>query len=270
MGAHVDTMRTWRGRFADGGLPALADRRRSGRPAHFTPVQVAEAKTLACQIPAETGVPLARWSCPELAARGVTDTVSASTVRRWLRQDALKPWQHRSRIFNPGPGLPRQGSACPWPIRPTYEGEPLSADEYVISSDEKNLDPGPLPMPPDPRPRPGQGDACQPHLRSRRCAGLPGRLRRPPGESLRPLRSHHRHHAVHGSGRTIAARRYGMDLVDGGWMTGDHLVADIGGGRAAGLHTVWVDQETSQHQEHGTDCVVTDVLQAVGILRGNR
>jgi transposase len=30
-------VRTWQGRFADGGLPALADRRRSGRPARFTP-----------------------------------------------------------------------------------------------------------------------------------------------------------------------------------------------------------------------------------------
>ena len=62
----MDTVRTWRGRFADGGLPALADRRRSGRPARFTPVQVAEAKALACQLPAETGVPLARWSCPNM------------------------------------------------------------------------------------------------------------------------------------------------------------------------------------------------------------
>ncbi|MDJ0385955.1 helix-turn-helix domain-containing protein [Streptomyces sp. G-G2] len=68
MGLHLDTVRTWRGRFAAGGLPALADRRRSGRPARFTPVQVAEAKALACQLPAETGVPLSRWSCPELAA----------------------------------------------------------------------------------------------------------------------------------------------------------------------------------------------------------
>ncbi|WP_405904809.1 helix-turn-helix domain-containing protein [Streptomyces sp. NBC_00828] len=64
VGVHVDAVRTWRGRFADGGLPALADRRRSGRPARFTPVQVAEAKALACRLPAETGVPLARWSCP--------------------------------------------------------------------------------------------------------------------------------------------------------------------------------------------------------------
>ncbi|WP_328892632.1 helix-turn-helix domain-containing protein [Streptomyces sp. NBC_00236] len=65
---HVDTVRTWRGRFAHGGLPALADRKRSGRPARFSPVQVAEAKALACQLPVESDIPLSRWSCPELAA----------------------------------------------------------------------------------------------------------------------------------------------------------------------------------------------------------
>ncbi|WP_307797758.1 helix-turn-helix domain-containing protein [Streptomyces laculatispora] len=32
---HVDTVRTWRGRFAADGLPALADRKRSGRPPSF-------------------------------------------------------------------------------------------------------------------------------------------------------------------------------------------------------------------------------------------
>ncbi|MFJ3659316.1 helix-turn-helix domain-containing protein [Streptomyces sp. NPDC090119] len=51
-------MRTWRGRFAAGGMPALADRKRSGRPVSFTALQVAEAKALACQLPAETGVGL--------------------------------------------------------------------------------------------------------------------------------------------------------------------------------------------------------------------
>lgn len=50
-GVHVDTVRTWRGRFADGGLPALADRRRSGRPARFIPVQVAEAKSTGLPAP---------------------------------------------------------------------------------------------------------------------------------------------------------------------------------------------------------------------------
>ncbi|WEO93097.1 helix-turn-helix domain-containing protein [Streptomyces sp. FXJ1.172] len=141
VGVHVDTMRTWRRRFADGGLPALADCRRGGRPARLTPVQVAEAKALACQLPAETGVPLARWSCPELAAeltaRGVTDTVSASTVRRWLRQDALKPWQHQSWIFIRDPDFRAKAQRVLGLYARTYEGEPLGPDEYVVSSDEK-------------------------------------------------------------------------------------------------------------------------------------
>lgn len=138
---HVDTVRTWRGRFAEGGLPALADRKRTGRPARFTPVQVAEAKALACQLPAETGVPLSGWSCPELAAeltaRGIIDTVSASTVRRWLREDALKPWQYRSWIFIRDPDFRAKAQRVLDLYARTFEGVPLGPDEYVVSSDEK-------------------------------------------------------------------------------------------------------------------------------------
>ncbi|GAA4219455.1 hypothetical protein GCM10023075_03540 [Streptosporangium album] len=68
----------------------------------------------------------------------------------------------------------------------------------------------------------------------------------------------------------IAARRCGMSLAGGGWMIGDHPVKDIGGGRAAGLRTLWVDRGTSQHQEHEADHVVTDVLQAMEILQAER
>ncbi|WP_419992664.1 IS630 family transposase [Streptomyces boninensis] len=140
-GLHLDTVRAWRGRFADGGLPALADRTRSGRPARFTPVQVTEAKALACQLPAETGLPLARWSCPELAielsARGITDSVSASTVRRWLREDALKPWQYRSWIFLRDPDFRTKAQRVLDLYDRTFEGAPLGEDEYVLSSDEK-------------------------------------------------------------------------------------------------------------------------------------
>ncbi|MFD8707126.1 IS630 family transposase [Kitasatospora sp. NPDC059648] len=138
---HVDTVRTWRGRFAHGGLPALADRKRSGRPARFTSVQVAAAKALACQLPAETGVPLARWSCLELAAEltasGITDTVSASTVRRWLREDALKPWQYRSWIFIRDPDFHIKAQRVLDLYARTFEGVPLGEGEYVLSSDEK-------------------------------------------------------------------------------------------------------------------------------------
>ncbi|MER7468399.1 helix-turn-helix domain-containing protein [Streptomyces sp. NPDC097981] len=175
---HVDTVRTWRGRFAHSGLPALADRKRSGRPARFTPVQVAEAKALACQLPAETGVPLSRWSCPELAAeltaRGITDSVSASTVRRWLREDAVKPWRYRSWIFIRDPNFRVKAQRVLDLYARTFEGVPVGEDEYVVSSRE-DLRPGPLPLSSDPGPGPGSGDARQPRVRPRRRAGLPGR-----------------------------------------------------------------------------------------------
>jgi hypothetical protein len=57
-------------------------------------VAVVTVKALACELPAETGVPLSRWSAPDLAveavARGVVESISASTVRRWLAGDALR------------------------------------------------------------------------------------------------------------------------------------------------------------------------------------
>lgn len=66
-GLHLDTVRRWRGRFAEQGLPGLKGRQRCCRPPVFTSLQVAEAKALACRLPAESGVPLSRWSWPELA-----------------------------------------------------------------------------------------------------------------------------------------------------------------------------------------------------------
>lgn len=140
-GAHLDTVRTWRARFADGGIPAPADRRRCGRPRRFTPVQVAEVKALACQLPTETGTPLSRWSCPELAreivARRIAGSISASTVRRWLREDTLKPWQHRSWIFIRDPNFRPKAARIMDLYAGTFDGVPLGTDEYVVSSDEK-------------------------------------------------------------------------------------------------------------------------------------
>ncbi|MCP6313386.1 hypothetical protein NL444_28345, partial [Klebsiella pneumoniae] len=55
------------------------------------------------ELPATTGVPLSRWSSAELARelvlRGVVAFISAATVWRTLRADAIKPWLYRSWIF---------------------------------------------------------------------------------------------------------------------------------------------------------------------------
>ena len=130
---HVDTVRKWRRRFWQRRLDGLADLPRSGRPRVFSAVQVAEVKALACELPAESGVPLAKWSCPDLAAearqRGVV--VSASSVRRWLAADAIKPWQHRSWIFPRDPDFAFKAGRVLDLYARTFNGDPLTADEYV-------------------------------------------------------------------------------------------------------------------------------------------
>jgi transposase len=141
LGVTADTVRKWRGRFATQGMGGLADRPRPGRPPRFTPLQVAEVKALACQLPAEQGVPLSRWSCPELAreaiSRGITTAISASTVGRWLAEDAIKPWQHRSWIFIRDPDFRAKASRVLNLYARRWQGQPLGPDEYVLCADEK-------------------------------------------------------------------------------------------------------------------------------------
>ncbi|WP_245769337.1 helix-turn-helix domain-containing protein [Streptomyces indicus] len=139
---HVDTVRRpWRGRFAASRVPVLADLKRSGRPPTFTALQNAEIKALACQLPTETETPLSHWSRAELAreavTRAITETISASTVRRWLKGDALKPWQHRSWIFIRDPNFRATAQRVLDLYARTFDSVPLGEDEYVISADEK-------------------------------------------------------------------------------------------------------------------------------------
>jgi transposase len=142
LGLHVDTVRTWRGRFAAEGMAGLADRPRSGRPPVFTATVVAEVKALACSLPAEHQVPLSRWSCADLAAeavtRGITESVSGSTVRRWLAADAIKPWLHRSWIFPRDPDFAAKAERVLDLYDRHWQGRRLRPDEYVISADEKS------------------------------------------------------------------------------------------------------------------------------------
>jgi transposase len=61
----------WRIRFRREGIQGLEERPRPGRPPRFTSAQVAEVKAMACQLPAEKGVALSRWSSAELAVEAV-------------------------------------------------------------------------------------------------------------------------------------------------------------------------------------------------------
>ena len=78
-----------------------------GGPERFPPEVVVTVKALACERPACTQRPLARWSMSELAAEtqrsGLVASISGSTIWRWLHDDAIRPWFHRS-WSTPGPG----------------------------------------------------------------------------------------------------------------------------------------------------------------------
>jgi DDE superfamily endonuclease len=107
----------------------------------FPPEQVAEVKAIACELPATHGVPLGRFSRTELhrlvIERGVTEA-SASTIWRWLHDDAIKPWQTRSWIFPRDPAFPfKAGRALDLYAR-IFEGKRLRPNEYVICADEKS------------------------------------------------------------------------------------------------------------------------------------
>jgi len=139
-GVHADTVRKWRRRFTAGRLAGLKDAPRSGRPSVFTAAGRAEAVALACALPAETGVPLSRWSCPDLArelAARCQVAASASTIGRWLAGDALKPWQHRSWISVRDPEFSVTAARVLDLYAGIWDGQQLGGNDYVICADEK-------------------------------------------------------------------------------------------------------------------------------------
>ena len=73
----------------------------------------------------------------EVIRRGLVAAVSDTTIWRWLSEDAIKPWTHRSWIFPRDPDFePKAGRVLDLYAR-EWEGRPLRDDEYVLSADEK-------------------------------------------------------------------------------------------------------------------------------------
>ena len=96
---------------------------------------------MACERPAQLGLPLSRLSMSDLAhqavQRGLVAQISRTTVWRWLGQDALRPWYHRSWMFPRDPKFREKARR----VLDLYEGfwqeKPLRDGDFVLSADEK-------------------------------------------------------------------------------------------------------------------------------------
>ena len=142
LGVGVDTVRKWRGRFAEHGLGGLVDLPRSGRPRRITALERAAVVALACQLPASAGVPLARWTGPELAAeltaQGLVNSpVSASSILRILAEHPVKPWQYQSWIYPRDPDFATKATVVLDLYQGRYEGKPLRPGDRILSVDAK-------------------------------------------------------------------------------------------------------------------------------------
>ena len=100
-----------------------------------------QVKALACELPAESGLPLSRFSRQDLVReatrRGLVASISGSTLWRWLDADAIRPWQHRSWIFPRDPQFRAKAVRVLDLYQGGWQGQPLREDEFVISADEK-------------------------------------------------------------------------------------------------------------------------------------
>ena len=111
-----------------------------GGRGRFPPAQIAEVKALACELPAESGRPISRWSATEVAAqavqRGIVCEVSGTTVWRWLSEDAIRPWSWRSWVFPRDPEFAVKAGRVLDLYQRRWQGKRLHPGDYVISADE--------------------------------------------------------------------------------------------------------------------------------------
>ena len=107
--------------------------------AAFPPQQIAEVKAVACEPPSE-GAPLSRRSTADVhrlvVERGICDA-SQSTIVRWLREDAIRPWQYRSWIFPTDPDFAEKAGRVLDLYEGRWEGKLLHPGDCIICADEK-------------------------------------------------------------------------------------------------------------------------------------
>lgn len=148
LGINRSTVIFWRKRYVEGAQQGigiaerLRDNPRSGRPPKFSASQIAQTKAVACERPAELGLPLSRFSLSEIMLwikqAEVVSSISISSIWRLLHQDAIRPWYYRGWLFPRDPAFAEKAGPILDLYQRQWRGEPLGPHDCVISADEKS------------------------------------------------------------------------------------------------------------------------------------
>ena len=65
----------------------------------------------------------------QVVADGIAGSVSTSTIRRWLAEDAIKPWQYQAWIFVADPNFAAKAARVLDLYNRVWDGKPLSAND---------------------------------------------------------------------------------------------------------------------------------------------
>jgi hypothetical protein len=102
---------------------------------------VVAVKAIACELPSQLGLPLARLHVPDIRAavlrRGLAASISGTTIWQWLCENAIQPWRHRSWIFPRRPDFAVKAGRVLDLYARQFESHRLALGEYVLSADEK-------------------------------------------------------------------------------------------------------------------------------------
>lgn len=137
VGGSAAWVRKWRKRWCQ--TRSIQEANRSGRPRKFLPSVRVTATAIACTQPSEINIPLARWSCSEIAQQlvtlGLVVSIATATVWRWLKADKLKPWRIQSWMHK----LDEQFVEKATPILRLYSQASflIKAGYWVVCVDEK-------------------------------------------------------------------------------------------------------------------------------------
>jgi hypothetical protein len=129
-------------------------------PGLSPPEITVQIKAIACELPYTRALPLSRLSCADIAREaqrcGITASIGHTTVWRWLSEDAIRPWQHRTWIFPRDPQFVPKAARILDLYARQWEGKRLRTDEYVLSTDEKTSIQARIRKHPTLPPRPGE------------------------------------------------------------------------------------------------------------------